>query len=90
VTSHGERPPAQDPPLEQAGSAGSTGSAGERPAPRPLVERLGIALIALVIAALFGAMGLAAWLGSEVFLAAMAWLGALMTLWAAGSTIVRR
>jgi hypothetical protein len=56
---------------------------------RPLVERLGLTLVALVIAALFGGMGVAAWGGHEVFLAVMAWVGALMTLWAAASTLFR-
>jgi hypothetical protein len=55
--------------------------------PRPFVERAGLAAIALVLASLFGGMGLAAWIGHEVFLAVMAWIGALMTLWAAGSSL---
>jgi hypothetical protein len=43
--------------------------------------------VAIVLAGLFGGMGLAAWIGHEVFLAVMAWTGALMTLWAAGSSL---
>ena len=58
--------------------------------PRPFVERVGLAAIALVFAALFGGMGLAAWIGHEIFLAVMAWIGAVMTLWAAGSSLRRR
>jgi hypothetical protein len=55
--------------------------------PRPFVERAGLVAIALVLAIVFAGMGLAAWVGHEVFLAVMAWIGALMTLWAAGSSI---
>ena len=61
----------------------------ERPPPRPLVERLGLGFVALVAAALFGAMSAAAWAGGEVFLAVMAGIGALMTLWAAAATVLR-
>jgi hypothetical protein len=61
----------------------------ERPPPRPLVERLGLGFIALVAAALFGAMSAAAWVGGELFLAVMAGIGALMTLWAAATTVFR-
>jgi hypothetical protein len=57
---------------------------------RPFIERAGIAAIAIVLAGLFGWMGLAAWIGDEVFLAVMAWTGALMTLWAAGSSLPKR
>jgi hypothetical protein len=57
---------------------------------RPLVERIGLVLVAVVFASLFGAMGVVAWAGSEVFLAVMAWIGALMTLWAAASSVLRR
>ena len=59
----------------------------ERP---PLIERAGMAAVAVVLAGLFGGMGIAAWIGDEVFLAVMAWIGALMTLWAAGSSLSRR
>jgi hypothetical protein len=56
---------------------------------RPLVERLGLGFIALVVAALFGAMSAEAWAGGELFLAAMAGIGLLMTLWAAATTVFR-
>lgn len=55
--------------------------------PRPFVERVGLIAIAVVLAGLFGGMGLAAWIGHEIFLAVMAWIGAAMTLWAAGSSL---
>ena len=38
--------------------------------PRPWVERLGLAFVATVLAALFGAVALVSWSGGEVFLAA--------------------
>jgi hypothetical protein len=54
------------------------------------VERLGLGFIALVAAALFGAMSAAAWAGGELFLAVMARIGLLMTLWAPAATTVFR
>ncbi|MFM2105648.1 MAG: hypothetical protein RL338_680 [Chloroflexota bacterium] len=56
---------------------------------RPLVERLGMAAIALVLAAMFGAVAVAAYSGGELFLAGMGAIGALMTLWVGGLTLVR-
>lgn len=52
------------------------------PRRRPLVERLGIAIVALAMAAMFVLLAVAAWAGGEGFLAIMAGLGALMTGWA--------
>jgi hypothetical protein len=68
---------------------------GLEPAPardqpgRPLVERLGLGFIALVVTTLFAAMATAAWAGGELFLAVMAGMGALMTLWSAVATLIR-
>ena len=42
-----------------------------RPRGRPLIERIGLAGIALVLAALFGAVAVAAFVGGEPFLAVM-------------------
>ena len=56
---------------------------------RPLVERLGLGVIALVLAAVFGFISLAAWTSGEIFLAVMAGIGALMTVWAAAATLRR-
>jgi hypothetical protein len=56
---------------------------------RPFIERLGMALIALVLAVLFGAVAVAAWAGGELFLAVMAGIGCLMTLWVGGITLLR-
>ena len=57
--------------------------------PRPLVERVGLGLIALVIAGVFGGLAIAALASGELFLGVMAGIGALMTVWAAGSTLRR-
>lgn len=56
---------------------------------RPMFERLGLALVAVVLAALFGAIALAAWSGGELFLAAMGGIGCLMTLWVGTLTLFR-
>ena len=63
-----------------------------RPVPRarrPIIERLGLALIAIVIASLIGAVTLAAWAGGEPFLTAMGAIGCAMTLWVGGLTLFR-
>jgi fatty acid desaturase len=57
--------------------------------PRPLIERIGLALVALVLAALFGGVALASWTGGELFLAAMGAIGCLMTLWVGALTLIR-
>jgi hypothetical protein len=56
---------------------------------RPLVERLGLAGIALVMGALFGGIAIAAFLGGELFLAVMGAVGCLMTIWVGGITLLR-
>ena len=56
---------------------------------RPLIERIGMAAIAVVLAALFGGVGVAAWAGGEPFLAVMGWIGCLMTAWVGGLTLFR-
>jgi len=56
---------------------------------RPIVERLGMAAVALFLATLFGGVAAAAWLGGELFLAAMGAIGCLMTLWVGGITLFR-
>jgi high-affinity Fe2+/Pb2+ permease len=57
--------------------------------PRPLIERIGLAVIAGVLAALFAGVAVAAWVGGEVFLAAMGATGCLMTDWVGGLTLFR-
>jgi hypothetical protein len=56
---------------------------------RPLIERIGMAAIAAVLAVLFGGVGVAAWAGGEPFLAVMGWIGCLMTAWVGGLTLFR-
>ena len=56
---------------------------------RPLIERMGLALIAVVMATLFGAVAVAAWTAGEPFLAAMGGIGCLMTLWVGGLSLFR-
>jgi hypothetical protein len=58
-------------------------------APRPLLERLGMAVIALVLAALFAVVGVAAFLYGEPFLGVMGFIGTLMVLWVGGLTLFR-
>jgi len=75
-------------------------STGPEPAPpaapppeplgrRPLVERVGMAAIAAVLATLFGVVAIASLASGEPFLAIMAGLGTLMTARAGGRTLVR-
>jgi hypothetical protein len=61
----------------------------ERREPRPIIERIGLAAVALVLALLFGVVAAASWVGGELFLAAMAGIGCLMTVWVATVTLVR-
>ena len=57
--------------------------------PRPVIERVGMAAIALVIALLFGGVAIAAFTGGEPFLGVMAAIGALLTAWVGAQTLVR-
>jgi len=49
--------------------------------PRPIIERLGLAAVAVVLAILFGGVAAASWVGGEPFLMVMGAVGCLMTLW---------
>ena len=60
---------------------------GEPGMRRPLVTRVLLALVALGFAAAFLGVGVAAWTGGEVFLAAMGALGALITVWVVAITL---
>ena len=57
--------------------------------PRPMIERLGLGLIAALLAVLFGGVSVASWSGGEPFLAVMAGVGCLMTLWVGALTLLR-
>jgi hypothetical protein len=57
--------------------------------PRPWLERIGLAGIAVVMSILFGVVALAAWTGGEWILAAMSAVGALVTIAVGLSTLVR-
>jgi hypothetical protein len=57
--------------------------------PRPMLERIGMAAIALVLAILFGIVGVAAFAGGEPFLGVMGIIGCLMVLWVGGQTLFR-
>jgi hypothetical protein len=56
---------------------------------RPIIERIGLAAIALVLAALFGTVAAASIAGGEPFLGVMGVVGCLMTLWVGASTLIR-
>jgi hypothetical protein len=43
----------------------------------------------VVLGSLFAAIAVAAWVGGEVFLAAMGAIGCLMTFWVGGLTLIR-
>ncbi len=64
-------------------------SAAVPPPRRPLIERIGLAGIALVLAGLFGFVAVAAFGGGEPFLGVMGAVGCLMTLWVGGLTLFR-
>jgi hypothetical protein len=57
--------------------------------PRPWLERLGLAGIAVVMSALFAVTAVAFWSGGEWILAAMSAAGALVTIAVGLSTLVR-
>ena len=58
-------------------------------APRPIIERIGLAAVAAVLATLFGGVAAAAWIGGEPFLTVMGAVGCLMTLWVGLLTLIR-
>jgi hypothetical protein len=56
---------------------------------RPLIERLGLAVIALGLASLFAVVAVAAFAGGEPFLGMMGAIGTLMVLWVGTLTLFR-
>jgi predicted lipid-binding transport protein (Tim44 family) len=83
-----DAPPDQAAPANQAAPADDAAPALPQ-APRPILERIGMALIALVLAVLFGVVGVAAFVFGEPFLGVMGVLGMLMVLWVGGMTLFR-
>ena len=57
--------------------------------PRPMIERIGLAAIATVLAVLFGGVAAASWVGGELFLAVMGAVGCVMTAWVGVLTLIR-
>jgi hypothetical protein len=57
--------------------------------PRPIIERIGLAAVALVLASLFGGVAAASWIGGELFLAVMGGVGCVMTVWVGALTLFR-
>jgi len=86
-----ERPPGEQP----SGASADVRPTDDAPpddgpsAPRPLIERIGLAAIAAVLAVLFGGVAVASWFGGELFLAVMGAIGCLMTAWVGGLTLFR-
>jgi hypothetical protein len=72
--------------------SGSPGSGPPDPTtsePRPWLERIGLAAIAMVMGALLTVMGIVAWAGGEWILAAMSASGAVLTVAVAVVTLIR-
>ncbi len=62
---------------------------GAEPPPRPFIERIGMAFLALVMAALFAVVAVAAFAGGEPFFGIMAAAGCLMVLWVGSLTLFK-
>jgi hypothetical protein len=71
--------PHREPPAPEPAASGK----------RPLIERLGLAVIALGLASLFAVVAVAAFAGGEPFLGVMGALGCLMVVWVGGLTLIR-
>jgi hypothetical protein len=86
----GSDAPGPEPARPNAPGAGhdADDARGER-TPRPIIERIGLAAVALVLATLFGGVAAASWVGGEPFLAVMGGVGCLMTIWVGLLTLVR-
>jgi hypothetical protein len=77
---------------DETGSAAPAATAApdaEERRRRPALERIGLAAVAVVMAMLFGVVAVAAFAGGEYFLAAMGFVGCMMTLAVGGSTLLR-
>jgi hypothetical protein len=78
-----------DPAADEPPAGGPGPVAGPDRRPRPLIERIGMAAIALVLAALFAIVAVASFAGGEPFLGVMGAIGCLMVTWAGGRTLLR-
>ncbi len=74
------RPPDPAEPLREASAPRE---------PRPILERIGLAAVAALLAILFGGVAAASWIGGEPFLTVMGGVGCLMTAWVGLITLVR-
>ena len=78
---------------DPSGSSGGGPSGGRpdaaRSDPRPWLERIGLAAIALVMGAVLTVMAIVSWVGGEWILAAMSASGAVLTVVVAIATLVR-
>jgi hypothetical protein len=81
-------PPDQAPDGEPGGHPDQA-AAEANPERRPMLERIGMAAVAVVMAVLFGVVAVAAFAGGEYFLAAMGFVGCMMTLAVGGATLLR-
>ncbi len=54
-----------------------------------MIERIGMAAIALVVGALFAIVSAAAFIGGEPFLGVMGAMGLVMVLWVGGMTLFK-
>lgn len=92
MTEPGQPTPTRKPP-GRGGQGAPAGAAADREeanrGPRPIIERVGLAAIAIVMAGLFAIVAVAAFQGGELFLAVMGALGCLMILWVGGLTLIR-
>ncbi len=57
--------------------------------PRPMIERIGLAFIALAFAAMFALVAVASFMGGEPFLGVIGAIGCLMVIWVGGITLFR-
>jgi len=78
-----------DAPPDPGVPAGAAEPDAVRRPPRPMIERIGLAFVATVVIAVFGVLGAASFASGDLFMAVMAAIGALMTAWAGGRTLIR-
>ena len=75
-----EASPVEAPSEPRESAARPAEAPGQPREPRPWIERIGLAAIALLLSVLFGGVAAASWVGGELFLAVMAGVGCLMTI----------